>query len=173
MHHAQGLRLPARFGTIMRAGRQESSPVAVDRPRKEARMIIKLRARRALLIAAAGLAASIVFQTGADARRPLRERAPRNYSIVGELSATDIEMLWAPARYRGVYRNESRTGRRFYRASRPNSLANWLPDEAIATPAARLAQDEQKVKLLRGMRDRDGDGIPDKEDVYPWDSTRW
>jgi hypothetical protein len=133
----------------------------------------RLRRRIAPALACVIALGLVMAGSAAGAKHAHRQRVGYTYQIVGELSEADILLLWPPARsaYHGSV--ESASGRRFFRAPRAGSLADWIPEEALPRVGERLTKDEERVKLRVDMKDRDGDGTPDKIDVYPWDPTRW
>jgi hypothetical protein len=134
-------------------------------------------ARRRILLTMALIPAAICAMSHAAVAQDRSEPSSRqNYSIVGQLSDADVMTLWPPARRFTMSGRESRSGRRFYRAYRADGkipLGDWLPDQSTGRLDGRLTQDESRLKLERDARDRDSDGVPDKQDVYPWDRNRW
>jgi hypothetical protein len=129
---------------------------------------------RTALISAALIITSIAAAPHPASARKTTHAQGQNYQIRGELSEEDILALWPPARKHVTATDEASTGRRYYRSYGGQiPLGDWIPDSAISTPGARLRADEQRMKLQKDARDRDGDGVPDSEDVYPWDPTRW
>jgi hypothetical protein len=153
----------------------------IDRERGKAMLTGKIQFgyRKALVSAALITLGFAGVASTADARRTPRDEGRQTYRMVGELSSEDVMALWPPARRTVRTGNEARASgstRRFYRAYRSTAavpLGDWVPEEGMSFGGARLRADEEKMKLQKDARDRDGDGTPDKQDVYPWDATRW
>jgi hypothetical protein len=82
--------------------------------------------------------------------------------------------LWPPARLHAFYQGERQSNRRFFRSYRTSSripLGDWIAD--VQPSSGRLTEVEAKLKLKRGAKDSDTDGVPDNQDVFPWDRTRF
>lgn len=132
--------------------------------------------RKTLLSTALISAGLIGLITAATARQTPSEPTHRTYRIAGELSEADILALWPPARHQARLAREPNSGRRYYRSygtTATTPLGEWVPEQSMPEPGTRLRQDEERMKLLKDMKDRDGDGVPDRLDVYPWNPTRW
>ena len=131
-------------------------------------------AARGTLLAAAAIGG---FGASAIQANAQTETTTAPYRIVGELSEADIMSLWPPARLHAFYQGERQSNRRFFRSYRTSSripLGDWIADVQTSHPAGvRLTEVEAKLRLKRGANDRDFDGVPDEQDVYPWDRTRW